>query len=93
MLVLSYSFVLATFLTVWLKNKMLWTVWLFKVSILIATVVFRVKSALLDDLTLLLNVGLLYMYLSIQSLLYDVEDSREKLDRFFSYNFLFFDDE
>ena len=39
------------------------------------------------------NVIILYMYMNVQSLLYDVEDSREKLDRFFSYNFLFFDDD
>ena len=47
----------------------------------------------MQDTALLLNITILYMYLNMQSLLYDVEDSREKLDRFFSYNFLFFDDD
>ncbi len=36
---------------------------------------------------------LLYSYLNMQTQTCDVEDSREKLDRFFSYNFLFFDDD
>jgi hypothetical protein len=29
----------------------------------------------------------------METLMCDIEDSREKLDRFFSYNFLYFDDE
>ncbi len=47
----------------------------------------------MEDLVMLADIVILYNYMNIQSLLYDVEDSREKLDRFFSYNFLFFDDD
>jgi len=47
----------------------------------------------MEDAEMIMDIGLLYKYIKIQSMLYDVEDSREKLDRFFSYNFLFFDDD
>ena len=48
---------------------------------------------MLSDSLELVNLVLLYQYLNMQTLLCDVEDSREKLDRFFSYNFLFFEDD
>lgn len=90
---LGYSLVLMTFLTVWLQARLSWCLWFAKACILLAQAVFGVQSMLIYDFSLLVNIVILYMYLNIQSLLYDVEDSREKLDRFFSYNFLFFDDD
>jgi hypothetical protein len=89
----AYSIILLTFLTVWLKTRMLCFLWLAKLAMLIAIAIYSVQSAIMSDTLLLLNIIVLYMYLNLQSLLYDVEDSREKLDRFFSYNFLFFDDD
>ena len=85
--VLSYSLVLSAFVAVWLRSKMLWCLWLLKAGLLLCS------GAWAEDLGLLANAILVYKYLNVQSLLYDVEDSREKLDRFFSYNFLFFDDD
>eukprot|EP00347_Sterkiella_histriomuscorum_P010271 403376936 len=62
-------------------------------AIVLAITVFKVKSFILNDTLELINFMILYQYLTMQTLLCDVEDSREKLDRFFSYNFLFFDDD
>ena len=85
--VLSFSLVLSAFLAVWLRSKTLWCLWLLKAGLLLCS------GAWAEDLGMLANAILVYKYLNVQSLLYDVEDSREKLDRFFSYNFLFFDDD
>ena len=68
--------------------------WLGKVGIFVATVFFGMSwSPLLQDVLMIFNVVITFMYMNVQSLIYDVEDSREKLDRFFSYNFLFFEDD
>ena len=90
---LLYTLTLIIFSVIWLRSRTLTLVWLVKAGIFIAKVAFSVRSILLEDCTMTLNVIILYMYMNVQSLLYDVEDSREKLDRFFSYNFLFFDDD
>ena len=90
---LLFTLTLIIFSVIWLRSRTLTLVWLVKAGIFIAKVAFSVRSVLLEDCTMTLNVIILYMYMNVQSLLYDVEDSREKLDRFFSYNFLFFDDD
>lgn len=42
LVVISYSFALVSFLTVWLKTKFIWCLWILKVALLIAHTVFRV---------------------------------------------------
>ena len=42
LVVISYSFALISFLTVWLKTKFIWCLWILKVALLIAHTVFRV---------------------------------------------------
>ena len=59
----------------------------------IGVMVFQVKYFLMFETVDIINLIITYEFLNIQTLLCDVEDSREKLDRFFSYNFLFFDDD
>lgn len=93
MVFVAYSLTLIATITVWLKSKLLFGMWLVKLGLALATCLFQVSYFTLCDTHDLLNLLILYQYLNIQTLLCDVEDSREKLDRFFSYNFLFFDDE
>ncbi len=91
---LVISLTLMAFIHRWLKTKLLTILWLLKFSIQVALILFGVSfSYLLLDTITLLNILILYNNVNIQTLLYDVEDSREKLDRFFSYNFLFFEDD
>lgn len=90
---LLISITLMTFLQQWLKTHLLFFLWVVKLSIYLAITIFSVTSITLLDTITIINIILLYMKVNIQTLLYDVEDSREKLDRFFSYNFLFFDDD
>ena len=91
---LMITVTLMVLLNKWLKTKLLSILWLAKFSIQIAVIIFSVSySQLLIDSLTLLNILILYSNVNIQTLLYDVEDSREKLDRFFSYNFLFFEDD
>ena len=85
---------LMVLLNKWLKTKLLSMLWLAKFSIQVAVIMLGTSySQLLTDSVTLLNILILYSNVNIQTLLYDVEDSREKLDRFFSYNFLFFEDD
>ena len=82
-----------SFLAIWLKSKLLLMLWACKGLLIVLTALLGLRMFLIDDLTQILNLLILYMYLNVQTLLCDVEDSREKLDRFFSYNFLFFEDD
>ncbi len=90
---LLISVTLLTFMQVWLKTHLLHFLWLVKLTLYLALMFFNVTSTSIIDTITILNLILLYIKVKIQTLLYDVEDSREKLDRFFSYNFLFFDDD
>ena len=87
------SLTLMLLLTVWLRTRLLLGLWLLKVVLLLSHSVFGLQLFIFQDLVEVVNLLILYMYLNLQTLLCDVEDSREKLDRFFSYNFLFFEDD
>ena len=88
------SLTLIVFIHRWLKAEFLCILWVSK--LIIQVTIYLVHDSYLYgnfDLLTLVNVLILYKCLNVQTLLYDVEDSREKLDRFFSYNFLFFEDD
>ncbi|CDW88971.1 UNKNOWN [Stylonychia lemnae] len=93
LILILYSLTLISITGVWLNKHMLLGIWIMKVAYQIAVTFFGVQQFLLQDGIDFLNFVVLYQYLNMQTLLCDVEDSREKLDRFFSYNFLFFDDD
>ena len=81
------------FATVWLRRKYLALFWLFKLGVMLSRLLLNFQSFIVEDAMELVNFLIVYQYLGMQTLLCDVEDSSEKLDRFFSYNFLFFDDD
>lgn len=89
-----YSFTLIALTTTWLKTHVLFGLWLTKI-VMMALLMMKSSdvSQIIRDTNEMINLVILYKYLNLQTFLCDVEDSREKLDRFFSYNFLFFDDE
>jgi hypothetical protein len=78
---------------IWLKSRILLGLILWKLAIIICVAAFSIKIFAFEDINVLLNIAILYICMKFQTLLCDVEDSREKLDRFFSYNFLFFEDD
>lgn len=62
-------------------------------SVMAFVTTYGETSFIMADTVELANLLILFQSLKIQTMLCDVEDSREKLDRFFSYNFLFFEDD
>ena len=57
--VLSFSVVLSAFVTVWLRSKTLWCLWLLKTGLLLCS------GAWAEDLGMLANVILVYKYLNV----------------------------
>lgn len=93
LLVLTYNIALSLFLAVKLKEPLFVVLTLYKFVTCLSSVAFGVDFFIVKDIDIVCNLVMMYKSLKVQTLLCDVEDSREKLDRFFSYNFLFFDDD
>jgi len=88
---ISLSMICASFVWVWLKNKVLY------VSMMVYGVVVLLKnvtqSIYLEDTVEVVRMFVLFNCLMTQNLLYDLEDLREKYDKFFNDTFLYYDEE
>lgn len=87
----SLIFMAGLVVFIYLKKKLISMLSI--VIFVLVTSTFFIQNVIITDLLSISQLFLLFQVLPLETLLCDIEDSREKLDRFFSYNFLFFDDD